>query len=395
MNSPDPGPFVVGVMTVEVEGKDSQRFRRRVDDATGAFDAAVAKALGVRVDLLAFDGPHLTPAEGAYAPLDFLRLGMTEKLERGVNFLLIVTEVDLAATTPSYTLALPSQLTNVAVVSTKRLEPKFWGQDDDEPLASDNLATLLLHSFGHLLNLPHSRDPANAMYGFAGLDDLPAMTGLSEPQRAAMRRALPLEAHERVSRGGRWSHLRFALATLWRDRGSIARAVWRANPLRLARRLPTMVTAALSVVIVLFFSPEPWDVGSTVELWQLVAFAVLAVLAASAALYRTFAFGGLRGRGRTLAESSVVTAAAVAGSLILTMLTLLVAFACLCWAGTATVFPRKLMETWPTVDPAIRVLDHVKVSLFIAAFATLAGSLGGRADQRDLVRGVLFVDEET
>ena len=170
--------------------------------------------------------------------------------------------------------------------------------------------------------------------------------------------------------------------------------MWRANPLRLARRLPTMVTAALSVVIVLFFSPEPWDVGSTVELWQLVAFAGIAVLAASAALYRTFAFGGLRGRGRTLAESSVVTAAAVAGSLVLTMLTLLIAFALLCWAGAATVFPRKLMETWPTVDPAVRALDHAKVSLFIASFAVLAGSLGGRADRRDLVRGVLFADEE-
>ena len=120
----------------------------------------------------------------------------------------------------------------------------------------------------------------------------------------------------------------------------------------------------------------------------------IAVLAASAALYRTFAFGGLRGRGRTLAESSVVTAAAVAGSLVLTMLTLLVAFALLCWAGAATVFPRKLMETWPTVDPAVRALDHAKVSLFIAAFAVLAGSLGGRADRRDLVRGVLFADEE-
>jgi hypothetical protein len=210
-----------------------------------------------------------------------------------------------------------------------------------------------------------------------------------------MRRALPREAHERVSRGGRLDHATFALATLWRDRGSIARAIWRANPLRLARRLPTMITAALSVVIVLFFSPEPWDVGSTVELWQLVVFAGIATLSASAALYRTFAFGGLGGRGRTLAESSVVTAAAVAGSLVLTMLSLLLVFTGLCWAGSATVFPRKLMETWPTVDPAVRTLDHVKVSLFIAAFATLAGSLGGRADRRDLVRGVLFVDEET
>ena len=57
---------------------------------------------------------------------------MTEKLERGVQFLLIVTEVDLAATALSYVVALPSRLTNVAVVSTKRLDPAFWGDDPDE-----------------------------------------------------------------------------------------------------------------------------------------------------------------------------------------------------------------------------------------------------------------------
>ena len=47
------------------------------------------------------------------------------------------------------------------------------------------------------------------------------------------------------------------------------------------------------------------------------------------------------------------------------------------------------------MDPAVRTLDHIKLSLFVAAFGTLAGSLGGRADSRDLVRGVLFIDEET
>lgn len=36
------------------------------------------------------------------------------------------------------------------------------------------------------------------------------------------------------------------------------------------------------------------------------------------------------------------------------------------------------METRPTVDPAVRALDHVKLSLFVAALGMLAGSLGGR-----------------
>lgn len=387
--------YVIGVMTLEVEGRDSERFQARVAGAVREFEREVLGALGVRVELLSFEGPHLTPRAGAYSPLDFLRIGMTEKLERGVHFLLMVTEVDLAATTFSYTLALPSQLTNVGVVSTKRLGPEFWGREEDEPRATGDLTTLLLHTFGHLLNLPHEEDAGNVMYGFAGVDELAGMTRLTDEQRARMRRALPREAHERVSGGGWWSRFRFAVETLWRDRGSILRAVVRANPLRLLTRLPTMITAALSVIIVMFFSGEVWDVGSTVELYQLAAFSAVAVATATVVLYQAFAFGAVLGRGRRLAESTVVTAGATVLCLLLTMLLLFALFVGLTYLGTVTIFPRKLMVTWPTVDPAVRTLDHVKLSLFVAGLGVLAGSLGGRADSRDLVRGVLFLDEET
>ena len=384
--------YRIGVMTMDVEGRDGERFGRLARDGADRFRAAIADAVGASVSLQAFRGPHFTPADGAYSPLDFLRVGMTEKLERGVQFLIVVTEVDLASAAFSYTLALPSRLTNVAVVSTKRLDPEFWGDAPDEATAAGNLSTLMTHCFGHLLNLPHDPDPDNAMYDFAGVDDLPAMTELSDPQRAAMRRALPREAHERTNRGG---HAFFIARMLLSNAGGIVAAVARANPVRLLARLPTMVTTALSVLLVLFFSPEPWDVGSTVELYQLAIFSAVAVAGATAALYRAFAFGAVLGRGRVLAESTVVTAAATLISLALTMLLLFGLFAGLTWLAASTVFPRKLMETWPTVDPAVRTLDHVKLSLFVAAIAVLAGSLGGRADSRDLVRGVLFVDEET
>ncbi len=77
------------------------------------------------------------------------------------------------------------------------------------------------------------------------------------------------------------------------------------------------------------------------------------------------------------------------------MLLLFALFVGLTYLATISIFPRKLMETWPTVDPAVRPLDHLNLSLFVAALGILAGSLGGRADSKDLVRGVLFVDEET
>ena len=378
-------------MTMEVEGDRPDHFAEVVRRAVDRFEAAAREAAGVGVELQEFRGPHLAPSGGGYQPLEFLRVGMTEKLERDVHFLLIVTEVDLTAAGVRSTVALPSRLTNVAVLSTKRLDDDYRGGEEDRAAAVDRLAALLMHCFGHLLNLPHHPDPGNVMRDFAAVKNLSAMRDLTPEQRARMRRNLPREAHERVGRDRRAA---FAVRMLFANAGGVLGSAWRANPVRLLARMPTMVTTALSVLLVLFFSPEPWDVGSTVEFYQLGLFSLVAVLGATAVLYRAFSFGAAAGRGRVLAESTVVTAAATLLSLFLTITLLFALFAGLTWLGAATVFPRKLMATWPTVDPAVRTADHIKLALFVAAIATLAGSLGGRADSRDLVRGVLFVDEE-
>ena len=382
--------YVVGVMTMDVEGKDSERFLDCVTKAVGSFETALKDSLGVRVMTLSFEGPHLMPAAGGYAPLDFLHVGMTEKIERGVHFLLIITEVDLSTTSFGSTLALPSQLTNVGIISTKRLNPTFWGNSEDRPLAVRRLETLLLRTFSCLLNLSYAKHPQNIMYDFVDVEDLAGMVHFTERQRQKMRKALPREAHERTSRSSRW---RFVLVTLVRDWKSIAIAIIRANPFRLLTRLPTMITAALSTIIFLFFTPDMWDVASTVELYQLIVFSVIAIAAATAALYRAFAFGNVLSRRRMLAESTVVTSAATILSLLLTMSLLFAIFMGFLYVGTVTIFPRKLMETWPTVDPAVRTIDHIKLSIFVAALGVMAGSLGGRADSNGLIRGVLFVDE--
>ncbi|HSM06796.1 MAG TPA: hypothetical protein VK858_19375 [Longimicrobiales bacterium] len=381
-------------MRTSVETTDDEAFDALVDRALERFEATLDRSLGIRAEVFSFHGPHLTPNAGAYQPLDFLRMGLGEKIERGVHFLLIVTEVDLAASTLSFAVALPSQLTNVGVVSTKRLDPAFWGEGEDGERTADRLSRLMLHTFGHLLNLRHHPEPTNVMYDFHSVEDLDGMGEVTSAQKREIVDNLPVEARERVSREGhgRWGFVLRALAVNARG---ILEAVWRANPFRLLGRLPTMLTAALSVVIVLFFSPEMWDVASTVELYQLVIFALLAVTGATFALYRTFAFGAVLGRDRILSESAVVTEAATILSLFLTVTLLYTVFVGALYGGIVTIFPRRLMETWPTVDPAVRAIDHLKLSLFIGGLGVLAGSLGGRADSRDIVRGVLFIDEES
>ena len=387
-----PQTFFVGVMTMEIEGRDSERFKAIVESAVVALDAAFAQETRLQTQTLAFEGPHLTPGAGNYSPLDFLEIGLAEKLERDLPFMIIVTEVDLSSSSLAYTLALPSELTNIAVISTRRLNPDFWGDPPDPGKAAMRLAALMMHSFGHLLMLAHEDDPANFMYPLESVEDLDRMKELTSSQFERIERILPREARERSTRNHK---VRFVAWILFHDAGAIARAVIRANPFRLLAKMPTMLAAALSVIVVLLFGSETWDVATAVSVPQIVSFSAMCLASAAFVLYRAFAFDALLSRDRRVTESSIVTTAVTMLSLFLTLLVMFVFFGGLVYLVIISVFPERLMESWPSSGQATTTLDHLKLSLFLAAMGVLAGSLGGRSDSRDLVRGVLFITEDT
>ena len=180
-----------------------------------------------------------------------------------------------------------------------------------------------------------------------------------------------------------------------RDAGAIARAVVRANPFRLLAMMPTMLAAALSVIVVLLFGAETWDVASAVSVPQIATFSAMCLASAAFVLYRAFAFDTLLSRDRRITESGVVTMAATILCLVLTLLIMFALFGGLMYLVIISVFPERLMESWPGTGEATTAVDHLKLSGFLAAMGVLAGSLGGRSDSRDLVRGVLFITEET
>jgi hypothetical protein len=384
--------YSIGVMKVAVTEQD-EAFQALVDAAVAAIAALLGRhRVQLTANLFEFAGPHLVSSEGVYAPLDFLQLGLTEKLERQFHFLLIITEVDLSAAMESYVLALPSQLTNIGIVSTKRLAPHFWGQEGGDEVTVRRLVALCLHTLGHLLNLPHHHDETNVMYDFHSVTQLDTMVDLSDAQLDQMRRQLPREARSQVVKT---SHIPTMLGWLVANAATIWRTVRRANPFRLAFRLPTMVTAGLSLLSVRFFTAEIWDVTNALSPNVLVVFSLIAVGGATLALHKAFAVRSGSARNKTVVEAAVVTEAASVLCLLLTILVLYILFAGLGYLGATLFFPRGLMEAWSSLDPATDLIDHVKLAMFLGAMGVLGGSLGGRADRRDLIRHVLFVDEES
>lgn len=389
----DAKQYTIGIMKILVEGQESDEFHTLVDDAVKQVDEQLADTASyLQLNIFEFSGPHLVPVEGTYSPLDFLQLGLTEKLERRFNFLLLITEVDLSSSINSYVLALPSTLTNIGIITTKRLPPRFWSVEGEDAVTVHRLAALILHTLGHLLDLPHHPDPSNVMRDVTVVQELDEMRNITPEQIALMQRNLPTEARDQVTQSNRW---RFTARQVWENREHIWRAVKRANPFRLVFRLPTMITAGLSVVIILFFTAEIWDVTTAVKPLALIIFSLIALASATIVLYRSFGIGTGSARQKAVLESKVVTTAATLLTLSLIVSLLYIGFFLIGFVGAATFFPDPLKTTWPTTDPATQVIDYARLGMFLGAMGVLTGSLGGSADTRKIIQRVLFVDEET
>ena len=360
-------------MKVDVAGEDARSLSELTRQATERFTGVVRRESRLRIQSLTFNGPHLTPDDTGYRALDFVQIGLNEKTERQLAFLLLVTEVDMAASSMSYLLALPSQLTNVAVISTRRLGDFGAGDLRGQTRIAERLATLMLHCFGRLLNLPYVAETTNYLAHVRLPEDLDAMDHFTERQLDTMADSLPREANDRFSDGGKLAFvIRHTLGNLPR----IVRGAVRANPIRIATKLPTMIATALSVIIVLIFSAETWDFAASASAGQLAVFVVASFVTATFVLYRAFSFRLIATRQGSTSESAVVTAGATYLALVLTLVCLFVLFAALMYGVVVFVFPDPLMRTWTSDQDGSTSGAHLRLTAFLSAVGVLSGSLG-------------------
>ncbi|MGP4712560.1 MULTISPECIES: hypothetical protein [unclassified Psychrobacter] len=382
--------ITLGIMKLAVAGEESDvALDKTIEAATARFNQVVQHKLDIQIESFSFTGLSLTPDQNGYRALDFVQIGINEKTERKLAFMLIITDVEIAAASMSYLLALPSQLTNVAVISTRRLLDSEVTQEDR---LIKRLTHLMLQCFGRLLNLKYTQEPTNYLAYVQVPDDLDAMQAFTAAQYQQMAESLPQEANDRYSEGSRFS---FVIRHILSNIPKIVRGAIRANPLRLVTKLPTMIATALSVIIVLIFGGETWDFAASVSYSQLAVFVVSSFLAATFVLYRAFSFQLISTRRGQTSESSVVTAAATYLALVLTLICMFIMFGVLMYGVVVFVFPDPLMSTWTSDKDGASLAAHIRLAAFLAAVGVLSGSLGGSADSRSVVRNVLFAADET
>ena len=382
--------YRIGIMKASVE-EQSPAFEELVNAAVASVQSFFEENFpNIDIEVFSVAKLSLSPSAGAYSALDFLEVGLRENFLHDFHFLIIITEVTLLPQNMPYVMALPSQITNTGIISTRRLD-REQALTPASNKVKERLSHLIIHTLGHIFNLSHVDDPANLMYPLREAEDLDTMASLTPEQINQIRRILPEEARNQRAQRSDWG---FILKQIFANRKSIVRSVIKANPLLLLRKMPTMFTTGLSVTIILFFSTEFWDIAGTIELYQLIAFAIISLILAVSLLYRVFAFGQMSTSAKTLTESSVVTQTTTLIVITISVFVILLLFFLLYFLAALTIFPRKLMHTWPTVDSMEGVFNYVRLALVMGSMATLTGSLGGRVDSKNILRQVLFIDEE-
>lgn len=309
------------------------------------------------------------------------------------DFVLVITDADLAGHYQHYAFSMLSRPLDAAVVSLARLHA--LGPRADR--RSARMATLLQQALAHLAGLDGHTAPDNLLYRPTHAENLDAMTNLTQEQAERWRCHLVEIADQRLEETPH-THppLRFLMAAAWINRTEIAQAILGARPWQLPYRLGRLTAAAVSSLAIITLTAESWDLGLSLDGARISALGAAALVGTT--LYVTAKQRLLLKRAVARTEQTVVTAVASVFIVFLGMLTTWVLLVFLGFGGASLLFPDQVIAGWAPAALAgpsdITGATLLRMATFAASLATMIGALGASFEDEHYFRHIVLIDEE-
>ena len=334
-------------------------------------------------------------------PAALLEYGMIERDVRHWDFVLMVTDIDLASHYKPYAFGALSRSVDIGVMSTARLDPQaatLTATTQERSAAmSRRLCALALHLFGHLNGLLHHDDAEGYMYNIQTVEDLDRAAHFPEAQaqrlEANLREVADLRLEEE-SASANANPLAFYGLGIWRGRMDIFRAIQQAKPWQFPFRLSRLTTAAVSALLILLMTAEVWELGMSQSLGRVSGLSCIALAITCVYILRRQRL--LMRRDMTaLSEQAVATNVSVIAVVCLGMLTTYGVLFLGALGFSAFFFQPALVAGWAaSLDGDIATIHYLILAAFLASVGLLIGALGASFEQHYYFRHVTYIDEE-
>ncbi|WP_224450043.1 hypothetical protein [Haloprofundus salilacus] len=384
----------VGVLVAHSSGVEAGRLQNFAREVVDRAQETLERATGASWRFHD-EHPIRLPNDEARRPSDFLDAATRAMVDGPYDAMFVVTDAPVVSRRRKEVPGLTSPVSRVAVASSRRLVKSTRGEplrELDDPTVVTNGATLLLHLFGHVLDLDHREDSVMAPFDFdPDRRDLPSFAPDRRPTLRAHAKRMSDEEELRRGVAGR---LRLYASSLLTNPSRVGRSLVRNRAPLLPLSLPGLATAAVTPTLILVFSAEAWDVGIHLSDGVAALFAAVSIVAAATYLMSVHNLAFPRKERNVLTRHMALTNVVVYLTLVTAVAGLFLFVGALMLTIELLVFPQNLIQTWPSLEaPTVSLLDLVRTASFISTLGVVTGALAGGLESRTVVRHLaLFLD---
>lgn len=342
--------------------------------------------------------PARLESDKAVKPSAFLDDSSLLMAEGPYDAILVVTDVMLVSKENKLSAGLASPTSRIIVLSTGKITST--GRDRQKYKLADDIvrwngAKLLLQLFGFIMGLK-SRKPTktSVMNPVTFSEDISGVPSFRENEKKILRKNVNHLPERELKGGNALETFVFHILMALRHPKDLFYPLLRNRAILLPLALPGLATAAVAPSFILVFTAEIWDVGLHMTNSTATIFAIISIITASFYLVKVQSLFLPRKEKRIITEHLAVANSVIYLTIFIACIGLFLMVAGLMMVIETWIFPADLMQTWPTLDKKVIMLqDKLRLAVFISTVGVITGALAGGFESRTVIQHLALFRE--